>query len=288
MNDWDDIRYFLSVAKTGSVTAASRELGVNHSTVSRRIKALEKRHGVRLFDQLRSGYKITDQAADVFELALEIEALSQSFSRKLLGLDSRLQGPVNITMPHDIFEFFFVQHLAEFQQRYPNISINMLVAKGLKDLAAREADIAVRLSSNPPDYLVGRKICNLAHGIYHSNDLALSDHTRTPVIAWTDQIGIPDWAIAHVHKPFIALKVNDLLAMYKAVEQGLGVARMPAYMHNMYKSNHINVLPVNLPKSPWGVWLLSHVDLRNTLRVQTCREYIFEKLESSIELFEKT
>jgi DNA-binding transcriptional LysR family regulator len=95
MIDWDDIRFFLAVAQNGNVTAAARALNVNHSTVSRRIAALEEKHGVRLFERIPSGYEMTSAAEDIYHLALELEAKNQQISRRLFGQDSRLQGEIN-------------------------------------------------------------------------------------------------------------------------------------------------------------------------------------------------
>ena len=137
MNDWDDVRFFLHVARHGNVTSAARALGVNHSTVSRRIKALEERQGVRLFERVPSGYELTEDASEIYELALEIEEKNQAFARKLQGQDARLCGKVSLTMPHDIYDFFFVNKLPEFRELYPQISLDISVAKGLKKLVGK-------------------------------------------------------------------------------------------------------------------------------------------------------
>ncbi|MBX2859383.1 MAG: LysR family transcriptional regulator [Cellvibrionaceae bacterium] len=284
MNNWDDVRFFLEVARQGNLTAAARELGVNHSTVARRIKALEDRQGVRLFEQLSSGYKLTDDAYEVYELALDIEALNYRFSRKLQGLDSRLQGRVALTMPHDIFEFFLAEHLAQFQEQHPEIVLDLLVAKGLKNLSHREADIALRLTDTPPEYLVGKQLCELHYGLYQSSKFQ-NPESHTPIITWSDQAQVPSWAVEHLPAPSIRLHVNDLLAMYKAVEAGLGIARMPVYMHNCYRSPKVQQLPTKLPKSKWGVWLLSHADLRKTARVQALKQFLQSTLEQHLALF---
>jgi DNA-binding transcriptional LysR family regulator len=286
MMDWDDVRFFLEVARHGNLSGGARALGVNHSTVSRRIKAIEEQQGVRLFDRVQSGYTLTEDAAELYELALEIEALNFSFSRKLQGQDTALSGRVTITMPHDIFEFFFAKRLAEFQTQHPEISLDVFVAKGTKNLFAREADIAIRLTDKPPEYLVGKKICNLHYGIFYSANLPRNE-SSTPIITWSGEDEAPEWAINQLNNPEIKLQVDDLYAMYQAVEAGFGYARMPLYIHNFCGSQSINKLPVDLPPSSWGVWALSHADLRKISRVQVCKQFMQEQLESKVNQFTK-
>jgi len=207
MNNWDDIRYFLEVARNGNVTSAARVLGVNHSTVSRRIRALEEKHGVRLFERITSGYEMTSAAATIYETALELEIKNQLISRQLFGQDSRLQGEITLTMPHDILDYCLVNDLTEFRNAHPDIQLNLLVAQGLKNLAAREADIAIRLTPAPPDYLIGNEIAKLQHGIYFNNRVSYS--RNTPLVVWSDEKNIPEWAKNNFANAEIALRVDD-------------------------------------------------------------------------------
>ena len=284
MNNWDDIRYFLSVARCGNVSSAAKELGVNHSTVSRRIQALEERHGVRLFERLPSGYEMNIAASSIYELALELETKNQQVFRHLFGQDSRLQGEINLTMPHDIFDYCLSDDLAEFKNIQPDILPNLYVTKGVKNLAAREADIAIRLTSKPPEYLIGKKIAHLQHGIYSHTDTDLSKNT--PVILWSNETDLPDWALAHYPQAKVVMRVDDLYSMYAAVKTGVGIARMPCYLPDIINNDLVKRLPIVQALSPWGVWVLSHVDLRNTAKVRCCREFLTERLLQRKSLFE--
>ncbi|SFD66812.1 LysR family transcriptional regulator [Pseudoalteromonas denitrificans] len=276
MIDWDDIRFFLAVAQNGNVTAAARALNVNHSTVSRRIAALEEKHGVRLFERIPSGYEMTSAAEDIYQLALELEAKNQQISRRLFGQDSRLQGEINLTMPHDIFEYSLVNDFADFKEQQPKIQLNLCVGQGLKNLAAREADIAIRLTPAPPDYLIGKKIAQIQHGIYQS--IKLEKSNSIPIIAWQNETQVPDWAKIHFENAHIAIRVDDLYAMYCAVKAGIGIARMPCYLPDTIANESVKRLPINIPLSNWGVWVLSHVDLRHTRRVRCCKDFLTERL----------
>ncbi len=285
MNDWDDIRYFLEVARSGNVTSASKVLGVNHSTVSRRIRALEEKHGVRLFERIPSGYEMTKAANTIYETALELEAKNQLISRQLFGQDSRLQGEITLTMPHDILDYCVIDDLAEFRDSHPEIQLNILVSQGLINLAAREADIAIRLTPSPPDYLIGNEIAKLQHGVYINTHVTYLK--STPIIAWSDETKIPDWAKNNFTDAEIVLRVDDLYSMYAAVKAGIGIASMPCYMPDIVFDFQSNVkrLPIELPISNWGVWVLSHVDLRHTARVSYCREFLVKRLKQNKALY---
>ncbi len=284
MTNWDDIRYFLAVARNGSLSAAAKELGVNHSTVSRRIQALEKRHGVRLFERIPNGYEMNLAASSIYEVALELEAKNQQVFRYLFGQDSRLQGEINLTMPHDIFDYCLSDDLAEFKQLQPNILANLYIAKGIKNLAAREADIAIRLTSKPPEYLIGKKVAHLQHGIYSRANIDFPK--ETPIILWSNETVLPDWILEHYPRAKIAMRVDDLYSMYAAVKAGIGIARMPCYLPDVINDGSVKRIPIKQPISQWGVWVLSHVDLRNTAKVRCCREFLTERLLQRKSLFE--
>ncbi len=284
MNDWDDIRFFLAVARSGSVSGAAKTLGVNHSTVSRRIQGLEDKHGVRLFNRQREGYEMTEAAWAINEQAQAIEAQNQQISRTLFGQDARLEGPVSLTMPHDLFECSLAEDLVHFQQKHPDIQLNLTITQGLRNLSNREADIAVRFTPEPPDYLVGKKITALQHGLY----IKKTNQAETPagLILWQNEDQNTDWVKRHFPNTPISLKVDDLTSMYAAVKAGFGIARMPCYLPDSLKDKNITRFPTDLPRSDWSVWVLNHVDLRKTARVQHCRKFLLEALEKKKPLFE--
>ena len=164
--NWDDLRFFLALSREGSVSAAGRALGVKHTTVARRIRAFEERLGTRLFDRLPDGYAMTQAAENMFEQALAMEALAQAVDREVFGQDAELAGPLKLTVSHDLADRLIVPKLRAFTEAYPHIDLHLLTTTGLVDLAVREADIAVRLTAKPPDYLVGHEVMRLRHGVY--------------------------------------------------------------------------------------------------------------------------
>ncbi len=297
MNNWDDIRFFLILCREGSASGAAKVLGVNHSTVTRRISSLEEKHGVQLFKRQREGFEMTEAAYAVYEQAQDIERQSLQISRTLLGQNTELAGPINLTMPHDIFEHCLADDLAEFCRLHPSIELNLMVTKGLRNLASLEADIAVRLTANPPEYLIGQPAVGLQHAIYAPKNWR--PDKPVGLVVWANETEIPDWATKVMAElsmagsdaeAYIALRVDDLSSMYAAVKAGFGIARMPCYMPDSLAKSIVDEgvqrLDISLQRSSWSVWVLSHVDLRKTVRVQKCRQFLKQALENKKDIFE--
>ena len=256
MNDWDDLRYFLAVAKHGTVTGASEELKVNQSTVSRRINAYEKQHDVRLFERLPSGYVMTQAAENIFQHALEIEERTQIVERELFGRDARLQGRLCVTALHSMANRLLLHHLQEFRDLYPKIELELFLTGEIRDLGAREADIAIRGTNNPPDHLVGKKVANFGTGIYTSAKYQARRLQRHELILLRDEPQLPDWVVRHFPDARIALKVDDRITMQEAVHKGLGIARLPCWVADTGPA--LMRLDLETEATDWGLWVLIH------------------------------
>ncbi len=284
MRDWDDLRFFLAVAREGSISAAAALLGVNHSTVSRRINGYEKLHGVRLFERLHSGYAMTQAAENIYQHALRIEQHTLSVERDLFGVDQRLQGKLCVTVYHATARHFLLPNLTEFSRRYPNIDVELSITTAVRDLAAREADIAIRGTPKPPDYLVGKKVAEFQHGLYTSSAYQNREQKGYDVVLWRDDPALPEWVALHCPGARVALRVDDVATMIGAVQQGIGMARLPCWLADLQPD--LSRLNVRIEQSGWGLWVLIHADLRSTARVRVCRDFLIDLLEGHKDLFE--
>ncbi|HAD10124.1 MAG TPA: LysR family transcriptional regulator [Porticoccaceae bacterium] len=284
MKDWDDLRFFLAVARNGTVSGAAQELGVNHSTVSRRINAYEKENAVRLFERLPSGYVMTQAAENIYQYALDIEERTRAVERELFGRDARLQGRLCITAFHGLANRFLLPHLQRFREQYPEIDLELYVTTELRDLGAREADIAIRGTPRPPEHLVGKNVANFARGIYSSVKYQARGLRRQEVIIWRDEPQMPDWVVSHFPDARVALRADDITSIRTAVKEGLGLARMPCWVAD----TEPDLLRLNLDVEPseWGLWVLIHADLRTTARVRVCRDFLIEALSTHKDLIE--
>ena len=272
--NWDDVRFFLALCREGSVSRAGKLLDVNHTTVARRIAALEEMLGTRLFDRTRDGYTMTQAAENMYDKALEMEAYALAIDRTMAGQDAELSGSLKLTAPYDFANRVIVPALPMFRESYPCIDLELLTTTGLVDLAAREADIAVRLTAKPPEYLVGRKVLPLRHGIYGAAEYIKRAPEIPDVILFRSEETMPEWVSQYYPNAKVVLRTDNLTTMRAAVAAGLGLARMPCYEAD--PEPNIRRIDEPLTPSTWGVWILSHVDLRSTARVRVCREFLAE------------
>ncbi len=275
--NWDDLRFFLALCREGSATGAGRALEVNHTTVARRIRALEDNLGTRLFDHSRNGYEMTQAAEDMYDHARRMEEITQAIDRDVFGQDTELKGPLKITLSHDVAERLLVPRLREFHDAYPCIDLDILTTTGLVDLAARQADIALRLTAKPPDYLIGREVLPMRHGVYGSPSYLKALDGPAKVILFRGNEEHPEWVRQHYPNAGVTMRVDDVGTMSAAVANGMGLARMPCYVGDAEPS--IRRLDLKLTASTWGIWILSHVDLRSTARVRVAREFLIDVIE---------
>ena len=282
--NWDDLRYFLALARARTVSAAGRDLAVKHTTVARRIKALEQGLGTRLFDHLPDGYAMTLAGENLYQHALIMEEQAQAVDRQVFGLDAQLQGSLKLTASYDVMARLIVPQLGLFKRAYPGIDLQLMGSTGLADLSARQADIALRLTPKPPDYLIGKKVLPLRHGIYASAKYLKKNPKPGQVILWNDEIEYPEWVKQHFPNAQVAIRVDDVTTMLACVTNHMGLARIPCYIGET--GNDLYRLDLPLTASTWGIWVLSHVDLRATARVRACREFLIDIIQQQRSLIE--
>ena len=200
MIDWDDIRYFLAVARGGSVRAAAVGLGVNHSTVLRRVAQLEERLGAQVFERLPSGYRLTAAGEDILEFAGQMEASSYLLETRVFGRDQGVRGLLRVTLAPPLATHLLMPDFAGFARLHPDIEVEMLSSGGLANLTNREADVAIRVvydRKSLPLNLHGLKGPEVFGGVYMSCDRLAAWRAGAPgPIRWIviSIHGIPDWA----------------------------------------------------------------------------------------------
>jgi DNA-binding transcriptional LysR family regulator len=281
--NWDDLRFFLALARARTVSAAGRELEVKHTTVSRRIKALEQGLGTRLFDHLPDGYAMTPAGENLYQNALIMEEQAQTVDRQVFGQDAQLTGNLVVTASHDVFSRLVIPHLDIFRQAYPGVDLQLLSSSDLADLNTRQADIALRLTPKPPDYLIGKKVMPLGIGIYASRRYLENNPKPGHLVLWNDEIEMPEWARQNFPAAKAVIRTNDVTTLLACLNHHMGVTMLPCYIGetaNLYR------LDLPLTASTWAVWVLSHVDLRATARVRACREFLVDIIEQQRSLIE--
>ncbi|MBR0799105.1 LysR family transcriptional regulator [Bradyrhizobium jicamae] len=288
---WDDLRVVLAVSREGSLSGAARRLGVTHSTVFRRLGAIEQNVGVRLFERFRDGYAPTAAGETAAACAVRLEDEVLTLERKLSGQDLRPSGTVRITTT-DTLGAVLMRHVAAMRVAHPDIQLEIAISNAMANLTRREADIAIRPTPAPSELLVGRRVADIAHAIYGSHAYLLRRDSKD--LAALDWIGLDDalgstviarWMHDNVRAPQIACRVDALPALREAAEAGLGVAVLPCYVGDVAAGLR-RVTPKTLAEPRSALWLLTHHDLRRTARIRATLDVLAEAFMSERKLFE--
>jgi DNA-binding transcriptional LysR family regulator len=286
MHDWDDLRFFLAVAQTGSVTAASRRLRVNQSTVSRRINAFEQELRVRLFDRFSSGYQLTPEGEELFRRALHIEEETHAIERQVMGKNVELSGPIRVTTSLAIARYMLIPLLQRFHRMHPGIVVHLDLSNGLYNLTAREADVAIRVTRDAiPETLIGRELGKIEYGVYGERKY-IDRHARAKgkaILHWIGEDNSQDrpaWLPGNVGPLQLVLRTNDVLATLDVLKQGMGVGRLPRFIGDSEKT--LKQMPVTHEIAAVPVWLLTHADMRRVNRITAFTSFIANELRDPL------
>ncbi|WP_437275040.1 LysR family transcriptional regulator [Sorangium sp. So ce375] len=290
--DWDDVRHFLALARTGSVRAAGSMLGVSHSTVARRVEALETRLGVKLFDRHRDGYLLTDAGNEMVSGAERVEREMAALERGIAGQDARLGGPVRVTCTDPFIAKILLRALAGLCERHPGIELELDADAKNLDLSKREADVAVRAllpGASPPEHLIGRRlapitVCNYV-ATAHAAELDPERGARLARWLGSSAHRIAKELVASSSYPEVSMwgTFESIAIMMEAAHAGLGLVMLPTYagdpepgLQRLAKPDLRHVA---------DFWLLSHRDLRDNARLRAAREGIIAAVTERAALF---
>lgn len=290
MNDWDDLRFFLAVARKGSIRGAAALLDVNHSTVSRRIDAFEKKIGARLFERLPSGYFITQAGEEMSLSAAKIEAEVNTIGRQVTGRDTRLDGVLKVTLHDSLAQKLLMPLFVEFNRTYPEIELELEITHSMANLSKREADVAIRISNDPPDSLVGRRLVRYATSTYASLDY-LAEHGDLKIrndlswIGWGDGVPDPQW-VRDSHYPDVLARncICHPLSQLEAVKAGMGLAMLPCFMADTEPT--LRRVPPATAYPNRDIWILTHEDLRHTARIRRFTDFMSKGILEKKDLLE--
>lgn len=281
--DWNDLRYFLAVARNGGLTPAAAALRTSASTVSRHIDAMEARLGVRLFLRQQRGYVLTDQGSSLFTHVAEVERAMQAVERSSAAA-GEIAGQVKLAAPESLANFLVAPHLPEFARRHPQLRVELVVSRHLADLSRREADLALRIvnpreRAHSPDY-IAHPAGTMGFGLYCTPG-ALADaggNARAlPHIAWDEswvKLPMVEWLLNFFPGREPVLRTNSMQTQYAAARAGLGATFLPRFIGDADPA--LTRLDTDGLVTERELWLLYHRDLKASQRVLAMRDFIEE------------
>jgi DNA-binding transcriptional LysR family regulator len=278
--NWDDLRYFLAVARAGSFSAGALALRINQSTVSRRIGGFEGRVGARLFDRLPRGLRLTEAGQELLGHAARVASEFDAFAEALAGRDAQLSGDVLMATTASM-ALMVVPALETFSRLHPRVVVEISTSYRELSLAGREADLALRATRNPPDSAFGRRLASVAVAEYVA--AGTSDEQRD-ALPWI----VPPKALTAIDQTPSGQRVvarqgsSPLVAA--SVRGRLGRAMLPCFVAD--EDPGLRRVAGTLIPRVNDLWLLAHPDMRNRARVRALMAHLAEFLEPKRGLFE--
>lgn len=229
---WDDVRFFLAVYRSGTLSAAAREMGVEHTTVSRRIGQLETSLGLKLFKRLPRSWVATPQAVALYDQACSLEEVALGITRTAAVLDD-LTGRVRISVPPILASHILVPGLDDVITRYPNLALEIQASTGLSNLNRNEADIAIRLVRPETSDLMTRSLGKIGYGLFGTPDWCARSTPARSYIGFDDlsaKQSLAIWLEDIIGRNRVVLRTGDFLSMAEAARRGWGIALLPRFL----------------------------------------------------------
>ncbi|WP_426954541.1 LysR family transcriptional regulator [Muricoccus radiodurans] len=286
---WDDFRLIDAVAVTRNLPAAAARLGLDHSTVFRRLKAIEATLGQPLFERHRSGYALTPAGEEMAALAARVDDDITTVTRRLAGQDVAPSGEVRVATSDSLLSDLLMPMLAGFRAANPAIRLDIVTGNAALNLSRRDADVAVRATDNPPDTLVGRRAARIAWALY---GVAGAEHPLDPAesarwVCLGDNLAglkVVRFAQAVVAPDRLAARCDTVLGLAHAVAAGIGVGHLPCFLGDTWPGL-VRLAPPD-PAYASDLWLLTHPDLRHTPRVRALMDHLAEAIAAKRPLIE--
>ena len=282
MTNWDDARFVLALSREGTIRAAAKSLSVNHTTVSRRIAAMEKQLSAKLFEQTSQGYVLTASGQIIVQAAESMEDLVHGSQQQIEGADKELSGDVYIHIP-DVFDDWVGEQLAPFSKLHPSLRMHIISDTAVANLAKREADIALRFTDSPPEDMVGQKVCKMPVALYKNVDFEFdpnSDLSTYPWVRWSDVFSgsrVEKWTSKKSKDTTNVTRVSTYGTLNSMIRHGAGIGLLsPWFAENDPKL--VRLTPV-IEKLLMDVWVLIHPDLRGVKRIKAIKDLLIGLFE---------
>lgn len=280
--DWEDLRFFLELSRVGSLSEAARRLRVDHSTVARRVSALERELGFKLFDRAPRGYALTARGTAFVGPAERIEAEVFALSRRAAGEAPDLEGTVRLTTIESFANHIIAPALPAFHERYPGIMLELFSENRPVNLTRREADLALRIGRPPEGALIARRLAKVAYGIYGSRAYVAKRKGRNELDTFGEKVVGYDDALSHLpQERWLAqlmpgrrtvFRANSLPTLIAVTRAGLGLAVLPRYLGD----GDAALTRIEMASAPplRDIWVIVHSELRRSPRVRAVLDFV--------------
>lgn len=288
--DWNDVRYAVVIARCGSLAAASRQLGVDQTTVARRLRALEACLGTPLFERLRGQLTPTPMGEELLARGQRMEAEVAALCHLVTDRQAQLKGVVRITAVDALAAHYLARQLADLRSRYPELVIEIIASSKSLDLVRREADIAVRLARPADGDLVVRCLGRLAYGVYGpEKPLLCSSWQTAPWVGYEralDQLPEMCWLSEQVGQHNVTFRCNNIDALANAVADGLGLGILPCLVGSQHPG--LRCLSGDQAVLSREIWLVLPRELRDVPRVRVVGDWLIERFRRDETRFSRT
>ncbi|HEY7799294.1 MAG TPA: LysR family transcriptional regulator [Hyphomonadaceae bacterium] len=287
MFEWGDLRYFLAVSRGGSTLAGAKILGVNQTTVARRVAALEEAIGEKLFDRAAGGYRLTDVGSAMVQNAERVEAEVEAFSRMVAQRSRKLLGMIRVTTNDVLAECLLSPWLSEFSQRFPVVQVETIITDQRLDIARGEADIALRAGRQrvEGDGLVVRRLATGKWGVYCSKSYAKdngrptdpTELARHPIIGGAGELARfePEFLkLAKANGAVVRQASSSILNIAGAIRSGMGVGGIPCMLGELDPELELCFL---FDEADYDLLLITREEMRNLPHVRAFNDFIVSR-----------
>ena len=270
---WDDLKTVMAMVRHGSLAAAGQALGVNYTTVARRIARAEAALGTPLFDRLADGYRPTEEALIVAARADAMAREEDAMMRQLAGRDGRLTGRLVVTAPQLVIAHAIAPAIETFVAAHPDVDLDVRATNDMLDLTRREADLAIRISRDPGDTLKGLRLAEQTTASFAAPKwaevIAQDPEATLPWVVYSGHPHVPAGVAERHPNAQVRYRFDDMVALAGAAEAGLGVARLPMFIGRGLKG--LVQVPC-LPPQPYAdIWMVAHADVWGGAKVTAFR-----------------
>jgi DNA-binding transcriptional LysR family regulator len=276
--DWDDLHILLAIADTGSLNAAAGKLSVNHTTVLRRLRAIEKRLGMALFEQSPNGQTLTPAVERALPALMRMAEAALEAERRVLGSATELSGTLRVTTTDTIAVTLAADLVSGFRRAHPDVIVELTISNVFANLTRHEADVAIRPASDVPETLIGRRVGPVAFAVYAS--AIHSEIAAPPWISLDDRLASSAagrWLSKNV-RDGIAVRCDSLVTARELSAAGIGRAVLPRYLGDVDPRLQF-VCAIDIASE---LWILAHADLARSARVRAFTTFTFDHLRKKL------